>query len=1081
MSFRLNDQGSRDRIADETTTTLFVDAGAGSGKTKSLIDRVRTLVLDDGVPLRRIAAVTFTEKAGAELRDRLRAEFERAWKANLGSDLGDRAALALDDLDGAAIGTLHSFAQRILTMHPIEAGLPPLIEVLDEVGSSVAFDNRWAVMQRELLDDEELAPVVRLAFAAGASLPHLRSLSRAFQNDWDLIADRVSPDPTAEVSLPDLAELLAEARALAAKADQCGRDDDKFLGRLQALAAWADEHGEAADPETVLTALGAAGGLSFAHGVKKNWRVPIDEIRLPCKEWQARAVAARSELVSACLRPLAGWAARQVLDAARGRAEEGRLEFHDLLVLARDLLRGSADVRAALQARYPRLLLDEFQDTDPIQIEIAVRIAGGADADAADWADVEIPAGSLFVVGDPKQSIYRFRRADIRMYLQAQERFRDVVTLDANFRTVAPALDWINQVFANVITAETRSQPPYLALRATRADVGSGPPVVVLGADAHVDDPNAAAMREREATDVARVIRQALEDGWTTYDERAKVWRAMRLGDIAILVPARTSLPFLEDALDLAGVPYRAESSSLVYQAEEVRDLLAAARAVADPSDLLSCVTALRSALFGCGDDDLWTWKRDRGSFNILANVPDDRASHPVGRALRYLRSLHDRARWMTPSEVMGTIVADRRMLEVAATGPRSRDQWRRLRFVVDQARAWSETEHGGLRAYLAWAARQGEETARVAEAVLPETDVDAVRVMTVHAAKGLEFPMVVLSGMSSLPRGQSGVRVLWTESGYEVKFTKTVQTNDFENVAPLDEQMDQLERRRLLYVAATRARDHLVVSLHRKGTGNTNAAILADAGAATAAAAVPFACPAATGVALGAPDADATEVMAQAEWLATIERVRESSRLVRAVSASGLEGTEPAVVLDPDDAIPPGAAKGPRDVELPPWSKGRYGSAIGRAVHGALQSVDLTTGAGVETAVAAQVVAEGVTQYSEVVISLVRSALQSDVVRRAAARPHWRETYTGTANADGVVVEGFIDLIYRDGDDTLVVVDYKTDAIPAGAVGARTSYYAPQLKAYEYALAAATGAAVRSVLLFLNPVGAIESAVDSR
>jgi ATP-dependent exoDNAse (exonuclease V) beta subunit len=322
-------------------------------------------------------------------------------------------------------------------------------------------------------------------------------------------------------------------------------------------------------------------------------------------------------------------------------------------------------------------------------------------------------------------------------------------------------------------------------------------------------------------------------------------------------------------------------------------------------------------------------------------------------------------------------------------------------------------------------------------------------------------------------------VRVLWTATGYEVKFTKTVQTNDFENVLPVDEQMDQLERRRLLYVAATRARDHLVVSLHRKGTGNTNATILADAGAATAAGAVPFAAPDTASAPLAAPAADAVVGMAHTEWLATLERIRASSQWVSAMTASGLEGTEPAVVLDPDDERPAGAAKGARDVELPPWTKGRYGSAVGRAVHGVLQTVDLATGVGVQGAVAAQVVAEGVTEFTDVVTGLVRSALQSDVVRRAAARPHWRETYTGTRDDDGVLVEGFVDLIYRDDDGSLVVVDYKTDAIPAAAVTPRTVYYAPQIRAYEQALAAATGAPLRSVLLFLNPAGAVESWVD--
>ncbi|MEP6651352.1 MAG: PD-(D/E)XK nuclease family protein, partial [Lapillicoccus sp.] len=180
--------------------------------------------------------------------------------------------------------------------------------------------------------------------------------------------------------------------------------------------------------------------------------------------------------------------------------------------------------------------------------------------------------------------------------------------------------------------------------------------------------------------------------------------------------------------------------------------------------------------------------------------------------------------------------------------------------------------------------------------------------------------------------------------------------------------------------------------------------------------------------------------------------------------------GTEPAVVLAVDEAVPPGAAKGARDVQLPPWSKGRYGSAVGRAVHAVLQSVDLATGGGLDEAVTAQSMAEGVSEHAGVVRGLVRSALDSDVVRRAAARQHWRESYTGLVQGDGTVIEGFVDLIYREDDGSLVVVDYKTDAIPAEAVGPRSVYYAPQLAAYQRAIATATGVPVRTTLLFLHP-----------
>jgi ATP-dependent exoDNAse (exonuclease V) beta subunit len=1105
----LPDAAARRQISEQLDRTLFVEAGAGSGKTRSLIDRVVATVLDPAtaVALRQIAAVTFTEKAAAELRDRLRVAFEEQLTAVPADGArAERAALAIEDLDCAAIGTLHAFARRILGEHPIEAGLPPLIEVLDEVASGVAFDNWWTTLRTELLDDGEISPALLLAMAAGVRLGDLRSMARDFTDNWDLLEARVLSAPVDALPTVDASALATQAVRLAAVRAYCTDDGDKFLPHLDALTAWAGRLENAPDEPARLAVLGEASKLKWGYGRKTSWMgYNLDQLRNECHALVERVEELRNLVLDHALRTLARRIAQATLQAARMRRDEGRLEFHDLLVLARNLLRDpehGAATRAALQQQYRRLLLDELQDTDPIQIELAVRILGGADATEPDWADIVVPDGSLFAVGDPKQSIYRFRRADINAYLTAQERIGGRVTLESNFRTDAPVLDWVNHVFSLLITPEEGSQPEYLPLRARRHASPAGPPVVVLGTAPHEDRPSADELRTREAADVVAAVRTAISQRWQVCGQQRlpdgdteEARRPVELRDIAVLVPSRTSLPQLEAALDAVGIPYSAEASSLVYHTREVRDLLMAARAVDDPSDALTLVSALGSALFGCGDDDLWTWYRAGGSWNILAPPPDTiPAGHPVREAMDYLRHLHDEATWLTPSQLLGRLVDERRMLEVAADTPRARDAWRRLRFIVDQARAWTEAEHGATRGYLAWAARQGAETARVTEAVLPETDDDTLRLMTVHAAKGLEFPIVILSGMSSMPGGaHGGIDVLWPPDGCEFKLRAEVQTGDFDLAKPIDEQMDHHERLRLLYVACTRARDHLVVSLHRKTRASTPTPEDRNRTSAELLAGACVDAPNQTTLPEAPADVDTAQDRSTrqidpptpfGQWQEGIVAVREHAARSAAVSASQLEGS-PEIAAPaagpthwPGEPIDPGLAKDARNLELPPWNKGRYGTAVGRAVHAVLQTVNLATGEGLNGAVQAQVLVEGVTQEAEVVAQLAHSALHSYTVQRAAARPHWRETYVGTVIGDRVL-EGFVDLLYRD-DDGLVIVDYKTDAVPMSALDQRVAFYRPQLAAYAAAIQAATGErAVRCILIFLSPHGTIERQVD--
>jgi ATP-dependent helicase/nuclease subunit A len=492
-------------------------------------------------------------------------------------------------------------------------------------------------------------------------------------------------------------------------------------------------------------------------------------------------------------------------------------------------------------------------------------------------------------------------------------------------------------------------------------------------------------------------------------------------------------------------------------------------------------VSALRTPLLGCGDDDLFRFKWERrGRWSYLAEQPDSVPSDdPVLAALGYLRSLYDERTWIAPSELLGRIARDRRALELGFAEGRPRDVWRRIRFVTDQARAWSEATGGSLRQYLHWVGAQTAEGARVVESILPENDDDAVRILTIHGAKGLEFPITIVSGMSTVPQARPAPAevVFPLTGGVGYKFGSKVSTDEFVEWAPIDEQMGLHERIRLLYVACTRARDHLIVSLHRKERASapdakrrTNAELLLS-GMGALFDGLPDAATAQDPLQPVVP-ALPTLPLPLVEW--TAERAAALERAARptTVAASALtdEG-DPDSEGEPD----PGLQKRPRDLDLPPWLKGRYGTAVGRAVHGVLQTIDLSDGSGLDEALAAQCEAEAVPGREDEVRALVLQALGAPSVVEAAGGAHWREIYACTPQ-EGRLLEGYIDLLYR-GPDGLVVVDYKTAASSAPEIlDQRVEGYRLQGASYALTVATTTGEPVtRVTFLFLTPDGAVE------
>ena len=1082
-SFSPRDEAARRLIREALNKTLFVEAGAGTGKTTSLVDRVTKLVSSGRTTLDRISAITFTEAAAAELRDRIRENLEHsASDDKMTDEERERCRRGVDDLDQASIQTLHSFAGALLRERPLEAGLPPSFETMDAISSELAFEEAWTEWVDSSLEEGSLHfQELSLAFSLGLSVSKMREVALKFHGNYDLLAEALfedipRPAPSVVrriVDAVDELERLCDFSKL--------RESDALFAHVQPKLALIRRHSEI-DPDSpaayrllqrilpLKQTRGRAGDWEVSPEVGQNAGKYLKDTLKELDETANEEIAqARQSALAPILRALKGF----VLAYAEERKRQGKAEFHDLLVWARDLLRDNIEVRDHFRARFSHLLIDEAQDTDPIQTEIAMFLAEEAPESAAaggrptDWARITPEVGKLFVVGDPKQSIYRFRRADARQMALLRERLGgETVHLVQNFRSQAPIVAWVNCVFSGWMGGGN-DQAEYVDLIhrwEAATDDPFKPRAWSLG-DAM--EGNANEIRQAEAEAIADLL-AGIDGKWQVLDAEAtsssgvERYRPAKLSDTCILMPKRTGLRILELALDDADISYRLEGASLIFATQEIRDLVNCLKAIDDPADQVAVVAALRSPAFACSDIELLQFHQSTGSFDYLAD--HETSNDPVSEALVELRRYHDTRMWTPIADQIDRFIRERLLMEAALDNPRTREQWRRYRFMVERARAFAEAGGNSLRPFLEWVDRQAKENAWVTETPVPEGDEEAVRIMTIHGAKGLEFPVVVLAGLHS-DRQLPTDRVLFEREGNRVEVgiggqRHHVATPGYEELLDKERGLADDEFVRLMYVAATRARDHLVVSMHRKvGEEKSAAARIAQHIDGRAdlweqvAQLSPAVAPPRVARTAG-EDPEAHSIEKRDEW----RRQREQM-----LSRQGRPASVAATRLAREDKEEPDPEE--------PWKRGRAGTSIGSAVHGVLQTIDLATGAGVEDAARSQAMAESIPDRAAEVAGLVRNAIESDIVMRAVRSGKlWREVPVAVAVGKGVL-EGFIDLLFQE-DDGLVVVDYKTDYIDAGEREEQAvEKYRIQAGSYALAIRRATGEPVKEiVLLFLQP-----------
>jgi ATP-dependent exoDNAse (exonuclease V) beta subunit len=833
------DSPARQRILTDFHTTLFVEAAAGTGKTTVLVGRIVALVRKGVSTLDRIVAVTFTEKAAGEMKLRLRGEIENARRDANAEEL-KRLDRALSELELARIGTIHAFCGDLLRERPVEARIDPLFEVAAEQETESLLDQvfeRW--FQTALADPPEgVRRILRRRARGQRPREMLRSALGGLVKHRDFPAPWRRDPFDRNGAIDSIMECLVGVGTLASRSS---RPDDYLTRNLAEIARFIEENARAEAVcgrdydglEALLRDLGRArswgwkGAQSTRYGALKRAEVleQRDRVKRELDEFVAASDADLAPLLHEALQsPISAY--------EKLKLRTGRLDFLDLLIKVRDLIRDDHPIRAELQQRFTHFFVDEFQDTDPLQAEILLLLAANG-AGEPDWRMVRPVPGKLFLVGDPKQSIYRFRRADVAVYEEVKNRLlatgAELLHLNTSFRGLPALQSFVNVVFAPVMGGPSDGhQASYVPLEPWRPDTAERPTILALPVPRPYGDYGKIVnwRIDESFPDAVGAFVSWLtkESGWTVEERGERV--AITPRHICILF--RRFRAFSRDvtrsyvrALEARQIPHVLVGGRSLHDREEIIALRNVLVAIEWPDDELRVFATLRGPFFALGDEALLAFRQHLGPdgelkfrrLNPMIAV-DCAQLEPtaleVADALKLLARLHVGRNHRPIAQTVMMLLESVRAHAGIALWPNGEQALANCLRLVDLARDFEHVA-SSFRAFVEQIEADAE-SGEANEAPIVEEGTEGVRVMTVHKAKGLEFPVVILADPTcpadrdTPSRHVDPVRRLWLEPLCGCSPAELMEAADEEL------RRDRAEAVRVVYVAATRARDLLIV-----------------------------------------------------------------------------------------------------------------------------------------------------------------------------------------------------------------------------------------------------------------------------